>query len=178
MNGQTLVPVSQSGVRLLWISALVIVLDQLSKLWIQNNLELRETIEILPVLQIYRTFNTGVAMSWFADSGTWPRWAFSILGLGVSIMLAVWLRKLQLATHRLLSAGLALIIGGAIGNVIDRIYLGHVVDFIDAHWGGAHFPAFNVADSAISIGAALVILDALRDARRERVAAQASKQAE
>jgi len=177
MNERLSLPVSQSGIRWLWISAAVILLDQLSKLWIQANLQMRETIDLLPVLRIFRTFNSGVALSMFADSGEWPRWVFSLLALVVSIVLAFWLRKLPLATHRLLSAGLALIIGGAIGNLIDRVYLGHVVDFIDAYWGGAHFPAFNVADSAISIGAVLVIFDALRDARREHVAA-AQKQPE
>ena len=80
----------------------------------------------------------------------------------------IWLRRLALARHALLIAGLTLIVGGAIGNLIDRLYLGHVVDFILVHWGNSYFPAFNVADSAISVGASLVVLDSLRDALRER----------
>jgi lipoprotein signal peptidase len=111
-----------------------------------------------------------------AGESGWQRWFFSALAVGVSIALLYWLRKLALATHALLCGGLALILGGAIGNVIDRFEHGYVVDFVQVHWGAAYFPAFNVADSAISIGAALVVLDALREGGRERRAARARKQ--
>jgi len=97
-----------------------------------------------------------------------PLLLFSALALGVSAGLVVWLRRLPLASHLLLVTGLTLIVGGAIGNLIDRLYLGHVVDFILVHWKDSYFPAFNVADSAISVGAALVIFDSLRDTVRER----------
>jgi signal peptidase II len=93
---------------------------------------------------------------------------FSALAIGVSAGLVVWLRRLSPASQPLLVTGLTLIVGGAIGNLIDRLYLGHVVDFILVHWDDAYFPAFNVADSAISVGAALVIFDSLRDTVRER----------
>jgi signal peptidase II len=86
----------------------------------------------------------------------------------VSIALLVWLRRLALAGHKLLVCGLTLILGGAIGNLIDRLWLGEVIDFVQVHWGSAYFPAFNVADSAISVGAAFVILDSLREMARER----------
>jgi signal peptidase II len=168
MSGTTSIPVSVSGVRWLWISAAVIVLDQLSKLWIQGSMELYESIELLPVLNIYHTFNRGAAWSFLAHADGWQRWMFSALAVGVSAGLVVWLRRLTLANHVLLIAGLTLIVGGAIGNLIDRLYLGHVVDFILVHWDEHYFPAFNVADSAISVGAALVIFDSLRDAVRER----------
>ena len=168
------IKLNESGIRWVWVSVLIIVVDQLSKLWIVRNMELYETITLLPVLDIFHTFNRGAAWSFLADAGGWQRWAFSALAVGVSIALLYWLRRLALATHALLVTGLTLILGGAIGNVIDRFRLGHVIDFVLAHWGDAKFPAFNVADAAISIGAVLVALDALRDARRERAAARAN----
>lgn len=168
MSDTSSFPISKSGVRWLWISLLVIVLDQATKLWIQKSMGLYETIEVLPVLNIYHTFNLGAAWSMCADCGGWQRWLFSALALGVSGALVVWLRRLPLAGHAQLVLGLVLIVGGALGNLIDRIYLGHVVDFIQVHWGNSYFPSFNVADSCISIGAGLVILDSLREAQRER----------
>ena len=164
------IPVGASGIRWLWISLLVIVVDQLSKLWIERTFELGDTIAVLPVLDIVRAHNTGAAFSFLAGAGGWQRWAFSVLAVGVSIALVFWLRKLALATHALLVFGLALILGGAIGNVIDRIEHGYVVDFVHAHWGAAYFAAFNVADAAISIGAVLVILDALLEGRSKKSA--------
>jgi signal peptidase II len=168
MNETTRIPIGASGVRWLWIAAVIIVLDQLSKLWIQGSMQMYQSIEVLPVLNIYRTFNLGAAWSFLAQADGWQRWLFSALAVGVSAGLVVWLRRLPLAGHALLVGGLALIVGGAIGNLVDRLYLGHVVDFIQVHWGNSYFPAFNVADSAISVGAGLVILDSLRDAVRER----------
>jgi len=162
------IPVSASGIRWLWISVLVIAADQLSKLWIERNFVLGDTIHVLPVLDIVRAHNPGAAFSFLADAGGWQRWAFSLLAVGVSIALVVWLRRLALTTHALLAFGLALILGGAIGNVIDRFEHGYVVDFIHAHWGSAYFPAFNIADSAISIGAVLVIIDAILEGRRKK----------
>ena len=164
------IPVGASGIRWLWISVLVVVVDQLSKLWIERTMELGDTFAVLPVLDIVRAHNTGAAFSFMAGAGGWQRWAFSVLAVGVSIALVFWLRKLALATHALLVFGLALILGGAIGNVIDRIEHGYVVDFVHAHWGAAYFAAFNVADAAISIGAVLVIFDALLEGRRKKSA--------
>ena len=168
----------QSGVRWLWISVVIIVLDQLTKLWVLKNMALYETITVLPVLDIYHTFNTGAAWSFLADAGGWQRWAFTALAAGVSVGLLIWLTKLPLAQHRLLIGGLTLILGGAIGNVIDRVRLGHVVDFVLVHWNESRFPAFNVADMAISVGAAFVILDTFLEHRREKQAelAKAAKQ--
>jgi len=171
-------PLAQSGIRFLWISALVIAVDQLSKWWVVHNLALGQSIELLPVFAILRTFNTGAAWSMFADAGGAQRWIFTVLAVGVSAALIYWLRRLALSTHTLLATGLALILGGALGNALDRARLGHVVDFFFAHWGDSKFPVFNVADSAISVGAALVVLDALRESRREKQAAQAPKQAD
>jgi signal peptidase II len=168
MNDASNIPIAKSGIRWLWIALLIIVADQLTKVWIQRSLELYETIEVLPVLNIYHTFNRGAAWSFLATADGWQRWMFSLLAIGVSVALIVWLRRLATASQPLLVAGLVLIVGGALGNLIDRLYLGHVVDFISVHWGDAYFPAFNVADSAISIGAALVIFDSLREAVQER----------
>jgi len=164
------IPMSASGIRWLWISVLVIAADQLSKLWIERTMALGDVIPVLPVLDIVRAHNPGAAFSFLADAGGWQRWAFTLLAVGVSIALVFWLRRLALTTHALLAFGLALILGGAIGNVIDRIEHGYVVDFIHAHWGGAYFPAFNVADSAISVGAVLVIIDAILEGRRKKEA--------
>ena len=162
------IPMGASGIRWLWISVLVIAVDQLSKLWIERTMMLGDTFTVLPVLDIVRAHNPGAAFSFLADAGGWQRWAFTLLAVGVSIALVFWLRRLALSTHALLAYGLVLILGGAIGNVIDRIEHGYVVDFVLAHWGESKFPAFNVADSAISIGAALVILDAILEGRRKK----------
>lgn len=165
-------PLKASGIRWLWISVLVIAVDQLSKLWIERNMTLGETFQVLPVLDIVRAHNPGAAFSFLADAGGWQRWAFSGVAVVVSALLIYWLRTVSLATHSLLAGGLTLILGGAIGNVIDRFEHGYVVDFVHAHWAGAYFPAFNVADAAISIGAGLVILDALFESRRNRQSAK------
>jgi signal peptidase II len=149
------------GIRWIWISMLVIVADQLTKWWVVHNLAMYERIDVAPVLAIYRTFNTGAAWSFLADAGGWQRWGFSVLAFGVSIALVIYLSRTPLARHRILLCGITLILGGAVGNLIDRVLLGHVVDFVLAHWGNANFPAFNIADAAISVGAVLVGYDML-----------------
>ena len=161
-------PWRESGLKWAWISIAIIVLDQLTKLWIVDRIPLGGSVPVLPVLNIIHTYNPGAAWSMFANAGGAQRWVFSALAIVVSVVLAYWLRRLALSTQRLLIAGLTLILGGAIGNVLDRLRLGHVVDFIQTHWNDSYFPTFNVADSAISIGAVFVVLDALREAQRER----------
>jgi signal peptidase II len=170
MNATATVSIGASGIRWLWISLLVIVVDQLSKLWIERTMVLGDSFVVLPILDIVRAHNTGAAFSFLADAGGWQRWAFTLLAVSVSIVLVFWLRKLSLATQGLLAFGLALIVGGAIGNVIDRVEHGYVVDFVHAHWGTHYFAAFNVADAAISIGAVLVILDSMLEGRARRKA--------
>ena len=161
----------QSGWRWLWITALFVVVDQLTKLWIVGSVT--HDIYVLPVLNIIHTVNEGAAWSMFANWGGSQRWLLSGLAIAVSVAIFIWLRKLPFANHRLLTGGLVLILSGAIGNVIDRLRLGHVIDFIQVHWDDAYFPAFNVADSAISVGAVLVILDSLLEHQREKRAAAA-----
>ena len=123
---------------------------------------------MFPVLDITLMHNVGAAFSFLADASGWQRWFFIALSSIVSIGLTVWLLRLPREARRLLALGLALVLGGALGNLIDRIRLGSVVDFINFHWNQAYFPAFNVADSAITIGAACLLLDALLDSRRSR----------
>jgi signal peptidase II len=145
----------------LWLSAVVIGLDQLSKAAVERGLALYESVTVLPVLEITRLHNTGAAFSLLADAPGWQRWLFTALALLVSGALGLWLRRIERGTT-VLACAVALILGGALGNVIDRLRLGHVIDFIYAHWERHYFPAFNVADSAICIGAGLLLLDTWR----------------
>jgi signal peptidase II len=158
-------PGARSGWRWLWLSVAVIVADQLAKAWIVHHFTPFERVRLLPVLDVILTYNTGAAFSFLSDASGWQRWLFVVLAVGISALLIAWLRRLRSDTQGLLACGLALIVGGALGNMIDRLLHGRVVDFILAHWGNHLFPAFNVADSAITIGAALVILDALLESR-------------
>ncbi len=151
----------------LWLSLLIIVADQASKWWIRTRFDLYDRIEIVQWLDITRLHNTGAAFSFLSDAGGWQRWMFIGLALAVTLFIMIWLRRLPRTGQTLLAIALSLIVGGALGNVIDRAMLGYVVDFISVHRGTWYFPAFNVADSAISVGAALLILEALLDGRRK-----------
>ena len=152
----------------LLLSALVVVADQLSKAYISKHFLEFEFVRILPVLEITCMHNVGAAFSFLASASGWQRWVFIGLACVVSVGIIIWLLKLPRGSHALLTAGLALVLGGALGNVIDRIRLGYVIDFIHFHWDRAYFPAFNVADSAITVGAACLLLDALFDAKRKK----------
>lgn len=155
-----------SAVRWLWLAGPVIVLDQLTKWFIISRFELFERIEILPILDITRLHNYGAAFSFLSNAGGWQRWFFVTLAMLVSVGILLWIRRLPAKGESLLAAGLSLILGGALGNVIDRVAHGFVIDFISVHYGGWYFPAFNVADSAITVGAALLILDAFMSERK------------
>jgi signal peptidase II len=146
----------------------VILLDQFTKHLVVTRLEYLEVIELLPVLNFTHVYNPGAAFSFLADASGWQRWLFAGLALAVGAVIVVWLKRLKARSQWMLSCALSLILGGAIGNVIDRIRLGHVVDFVHAHWGDADFPAFNVADAAITVGAALLLLDAFLETRRAK----------
>lgn len=148
-------------VRWLWLSALVIVIDQISKVVVSHHMSLFQSIPVTPFFRFTLLHNTGAAFSFLAGAAGWQRWFFICLGLVVSIIILIWLRRMPRHGRRLLGIGIALVLGGALGNVIDRVAYGFVVDFLDVHYGNWHWPPFNVADSAITIGAALVILDAL-----------------
>lgn len=153
----------------LWLSVAVMALDQWTKSLIVERLEEEgDKLVLLPMLELMRLHNEGAAFSFLSDAGGWQRWMFIGLGVAVSAGILVWLRRLPATGQTLLAAGLALILGGALGNVIDRVLLGHVIDFIRVHWGEHAFPAFNVADSAITVGAALIVLDNLLELDRLR----------
>lgn len=153
-------PQARSALHWLWLSLLVIILDQASKQWAELVLS-RGQIEVLSWFNFTLAYNRGAAFSFLADAGGWQRYFFLGIGLVAVIIIVAWLRKLRAdATQN--AAGLALILGGAIGNLYDRALYGHVIDFIDWHYAGWHWPAFNLADSAIMIGAVLVVLAGLR----------------
>ena len=147
--------------RWLWLSVAVLVLDQLSKFYIASHMRLFEIITVLPVFNIALLHNTGAAFSMLAGAAGWTRWFFIVLALAIVAGIATWLLRAPAATSRWLMAGLALVAGGALGNAMDRLTHGYVVDFLQFHYQGWFFPAFNVADSAITVGAALLILDSV-----------------
>ena len=145
----------------IWLAALVLLLDQITKLLVVNNLQ--ANVDVIPVTSFFNlvhVHNTGAAFSLFADQPGWQRGFFVAVALVASGVILYLLRKT--AGRRLFSAALALILGGAIGNVYDRIAYGHVIDFLDVVIAGWHWPAFNIADSAISVGAAMLIFDGMR----------------
>ncbi len=160
---------TQRGGAVAWLllSFAVIMADQMSKAYIVGHFGEFEFIRVLPILDITRMHNVGAAFSFLASASGWQRWLFIGLASGVSAGIVVWLYRLPRGAPLTLAAGLALVLGGAVGNVIDRIRLGHVIDFIHFHWDEAYFPAFNVADSAITVGAALLLLDALLESKRK-----------
>jgi signal peptidase II len=150
------------------LAVVTLFFDQITKVLIQAHLALHESIYVLPVLDIVHARNPGAAFSFLAGAGGWQRWAFTGFALLVSAVILWTLRRSPVAGQRLQSAGLMLIVSGALGNAIDRIRHGYVVDFVAVHWDTAYFPAFNVADSCITIGAGLILLDALLQWRRDR----------
>lgn len=145
----------------LWLSLAIIIADQISKTLMVNWLDLYERVAILPFFNLTLAHNTGAAFSFLAGAGGWQRWFFVLLAVVISAVLVIWMKRLA-ATARLEAISLALIIGGAIGNVIDRLIYGYVIDFLDVYVGTYHWPAFNIADSAICIGAVLLIIDSFR----------------
>jgi signal peptidase II len=156
----------RSGWLWLPLAVLIIGVDQLSKAWIVSHVPYGGIRTLLPVLDITLRYNRGAAWSLLDSASGWQRWLFSGLAVVVGVGLLYWLRRLDGRTQKLLSVSLSLILAGALGNLIDRLLHGQVVDFVLAHWNDAQFPAFNVADSAITIGAALMLLDAFTDGRR------------
>ena len=142
----------------LWISSLVVVLDQITKYIADSNLDLRVPVEVFLGLNMTLCYNKGAAFSFLSNAGGWQRWFLMAISFVISLVLVFWLRNVD-KNRKSLAWGLALILGGAIGNLIDRTTYGYVIDFIDVYYGYWHWPAFNIADSAISIGAGLLILD-------------------
>jgi signal peptidase II len=166
MTDQRWLGLNAGAANWLWLTLAVIVLDQWTKWIVMQNFREFESLPILPMLDLIRLHNEGAAFSFLAGASGWQRWLFTALGLIVSIGILVWLRRLPAKGQGVLAAGLALVMGGALGNVIDRILWGHVVDFIRVYYGQWSFPAFNVADTAITIGAGLLLLDTFLEYRR------------
>ncbi len=154
-------PLPRRAWRWLMLACLIVVLDQLTKMAVRENLILYEVIPVAPVLNLTLVYNTGAAFSFLNDAGGWQRWLFVGLACAVSIGIILWLLR-HGGERSWYTLALTLILGGAVGNLWDRLTLGYVIDFIDFYYQAWHFPAFNVADSAISVGAALLFVDALR----------------
>jgi len=152
--------------RWLWISLCVIIFDQATKQIAEAQLTAHQAVNVMPYFDWYLTYNTGAAFSLLADAGGWQRWFFTIIAIVVSGVIVQWIRKLP-SDEILTAVSLSLILGGAIGNLIDRILLGHVVDYIQVWLGSIAFPAFNIADAAISVGAVTLILSSFFGTHKE-----------
>jgi len=160
--------VSSPHIKWLWISLLVVVVDQATKQIAEAQLTPHQAVNLLPFFDWYLTYNTGAAFSFLADAGGWQRWLFTVIAVIMSVLIVQWIRKLP-AEETLTAISLCLILGGAIGNLIDRILLGHVIDYIQVWLGSYPFPAFNIADAAISVGAAMLILSSFTGLGKTRV---------
>lgn len=150
----------------LWLSILVIALDQATKHYFEARFSLYQTVDVIPGYFAWTlAYNTGAAFSFLADHSGWQRWLFALIAIGVSVVLVVWMKRLK-PSETWLAIALALVLGGALGNLYDRMVLGHVVDFILVHWQYQwRFPAFNIADSAITVGAVMLALDMFRSSK-------------
>ncbi|WP_300087383.1 signal peptidase II [uncultured Nitrosomonas sp.] len=149
------------------LAAIILVLDLLSKRWVEFNLSYGQQIVITDFFNLVLAYNAGAAFSFLSDASGWQRWFLSTIAVLVAILIVYLLYKHT--SNRLFCFALSLILGGALGNLWDRITLGHVVDFLDFHVVGYHWPAFNLADSAIFCGACLLILDSIRNGRNDSV---------
>lgn len=142
----------------LWLSLLAVILDQASKLAIAGSMQLYESIQIMPYFKLTYVHNTGAAFSFLSEAGGWQRWFFAGLAIVISAVIAVWLTRLK-KHETLLAVALSLVLGGAVGNLIDRLAYGYVIDFLDVYYESWHWPAFNIADSAITLGVILMLLE-------------------
>ncbi len=174
-RGKAFAGASSSGGLILWLGLALIILiaDQFTKVLVVGYYKLGDSTHVASFFNVVRVHNEGAAFSFLAGAGGWQRWLFTAIGLAAAGFI-LWMLKSH-AGQRLFSFAMACILGGAVGNVIDRMLHGYVVDFLDFHWAwlgavfqGGHFPAFNIADSAISIGAACLILDEILRVRRAK----------
>ena len=153
---------TRSGVSIVYwlsLSVVVVLIDQVTKLWVGHGFGYGESKAVTDFFNLVLVYNSGAAFSFLSDAGGWQRWLLSAVAVAASVWI-IWLLSRH-AHQRLFSCALALILGGALGNLVDRVMYGYVVDFLDFYWGAHHFPAFNVADSAVSCGAALLLWDGL-----------------
>ncbi len=145
----------------------IVLLDQLTKLWVLGAFEPFEVVTVLPVFNLTLVFNEGAAFSFLADAGGWQRYVFLLISAVMSVVFVVWLTRIKV--HEVwLAYGLVLLLGGAVGNLIDRIWLGKVIDFLQWHWSGAYFPAFNLADAAITLGVIFLLWDSIKTPTEKR----------
>jgi signal peptidase II len=151
----------------LWVTALVIVLDLGSKAIVSDSLVLHQPVPVFPGFSLTLMHNTGAAFSFLSDASGWQRWFFTLVALAVSAGIIMWMKRLA-ASQVWLAVALGMILGGALGNVYDRITLGYVVDFIQVYYDNWYFPAFNVADSAISVGAVILVIDSIRSHKHHK----------
>jgi signal peptidase II len=149
------------------LAALIILMDQLTKHWVSSAFSYGETLELLPFLNLTLVHNMGAAFSFLSEAGGWQRWFFTLIGVAVTVVIVVWLSRLS-DRQGLLALALSLVLGGAIGNLWDRVLLGYVVDFVDLYYRHYHWPAFNVADAAITLGALLLILESLLASKEKK----------
>ncbi len=145
----------------LWLSALAIGLDQASKLAVDKSFSLYESMAVMPFFNLTYVHNTGAAFSFLSEAGGWQRWFFAALAIVMSTIMTIWLTRLK-ENETLLAVSLSLILGGAMGNLIDRLAYGYVIDFLDVYYGTYHWPAFNIADSAITIGVTLMLVESFK----------------
>ncbi len=160
------------NLRWLWVAVLVIVLDYITKQYFSSTMQLGESISILPFFNWTLAHNYGAAFSFLHDAGGWQRWFFTAIALVVTAAMSIWMTRLPKQGANFLLIGIALVIGGALGNLYDRITLGYVVDFVHFFYHDWHFPAFNIADCGISVGAAILIIDAIFFEKKREQAAQ------
>jgi signal peptidase II len=153
--------IKNSGLPWLWLTLVCLVLDQVTKHWVAGSMELYQSINILPFFDITYVRNLGAAFSFLADQGGWQRWFFTAIAAIASGIFLYWLAKTP-KNQKVLNIAFALILSGALGNLIDRVLFGYVIDFLDFYIANKHWPAFNIADSAIFIGAALMIIDSFK----------------
>ena len=155
------------SIKLSWyaIAIIIVVLDQLTKLWVQAEFDIWQRVNVLPVFDLTLVYNKGAAWSFLSDAGGWQRWFLTGISAVASLVLIVWIHRL-LSTQKLLLVALTFILGGAVGNLIDRAIAGQVVDFLLFYYNDSYFPAFNLADSAITLGAFLMIVDMFQEGKR------------
>ena len=154
-----------SSLRLLWISFVVVALDQIAKQVAQQSLPLHQLVSVMPGFDWYLTNNKGAAFSFLADAGGWQRWFFTITTIVISAVILFWIKQVP-RQEKITAVSLCLILGGAIGNLIDRIYLGYVIDYIQVWLGNYPWPAFNIADASIFVGATILILSSFIDTEK------------
>jgi len=159
--------VMNTGLSWLWLTLIFLIVDQVTKHQVAGSMELYQSIEVLSFFNITYVHNPGAAFSFLADQGGWQRWFFTAIAAIASIIFVVWLAKTP-KQQKMLSIAFALLLSGALGNLIDRVLFGYVIDFLDFYIGNSHWPAFNVADSVIFVGAGLMIFDSFKNGNKEK----------